>query len=130
MPAGSERQYHPSRQHASGRRLRLGQYLDRVADETMGVAQSQRFDRVTDVPVAMYRHGRRPSKSVSRSSDTPEMKVLIQTLITDGRAVLRIREDTSVVEKRFGFPENSAGHFAEMIEAMIETEMVRADTGR
>ena len=30
-----------------------------------------------------------------------------KTLATDGCAVLRIREDASVVQKRFGFPENS-----------------------
>ena len=60
-----------------------------------------------------------------------EMNVLIQTLITDGCVVLTIREDTPVVQKRFGFPENSVDHFAEMIEAMVENaDMVRDDTGR
>ena len=30
--------------------------------------------------------------------------------------MLRIREDTSVVRKRFGFAENSVHQFAEMVE--------------
>ena len=40
----------------------------------------------------------------------------MKTLATGGCAVLRIREHTSVVQKRFGFQENSVHHFAEMVE--------------
>ena len=40
----------------------------------------------------------------------------MKTLATDGCAVLRIREDTSVVQKRFGFLENGVHQFAEMVE--------------
>ena len=40
--------------------------------------------------------------------------------------MLRIREDTSVVRKRFGFAENSVHQFAEMVE---DTSWVRHGTG-
>ena len=83
------------------------------------------------MPVVIDRHGGGPSERASRSCDRAEMNVLMQTPITDGCVVLRVREDTSVEWKRFGFPGNNVDHFAEMIEAMVEnTDMVRDDTGR
>ena len=96
------------------------------------------FDRVVDAPVATNRHGGGPSVSRSRdrharghkATDLIDLGVtrspgcrleaetieLMGTLATDGCAVLRIRQDTSVVQKRFGFPKNSVHQFAEMVE--------------
>ena len=42
-----------------------------------------------------------------------ELGELMKTLAADGCAVLRIRDNTSVVLKRVGLPENSVDHFAE-----------------
>ena len=36
------------------------------------------------------------------------------------------REDTSVVQKRFDFPENSVGHFAEVVENRVSCAMAPA----
>ena len=50
----------------------------------------------------------------------------MKTLATDGCAGLRIREDTSVVQKRVGLPEMSVHQFAEMVEDSLWCEMALA----
>ena len=88
--------YLPPGQHARGRKSRLSLYLDRVADEMMepltvtDLIEWQTCQwRCTTVEV--------PQSQWSRSCDRPEMNVLVQTPITDGCVVLRIRQDTPVV---------------------------------
>ena len=49
-------------------------------------------------------------------------------MAADVYAVLRVREYTSVVQKRFGIPENSVDHFAEKGQVMIVWIMAQAST--
>ena len=81
----------------------------------MEVHQKQCLDHEIDVLVAIKRHTSLSSGVTGSSGDCLEAE-LMETLATDGCAVLRIRKDTSVVQKRFGFPENSVHQFAEMGE--------------
>ena len=76
---------------------------------TVEVHQNQCLDHEIDVPVAIKRETslslRVTGSLESRlEADTTE---LMNTLARDGCASLRIREDTSVMQKRFGVPDNS-----------------------